>query len=48
MNIGNKRKVWSQPAILSVEQMRDAANGTHNGLAKGPTPLEYTYNGPGS
>ena len=48
MTINNDRKMWSQPTITSVERMKNAANGTHNGLAKGPSATEYSYDGPGS
>ena len=48
MKNDTSRKTWSQPAITSVERMKNAASGAHNGLAKGPTTLEYDYNGPGS
>ena len=48
MKLDTNKKTWSQPAILSVEQMKHAASGAHNGLRKGPLTIEYDYNGPGS
>ena len=41
-------KAWTAPAILSVEKMKNAASGSGSGLPKGPTPIEYAFNGPGS
>ena len=48
MNTSTNKKTWSKPAITSLDRMQNAANGTHNGLSKGPTTSEYDYNGPGS
>ena len=48
MKMSIDKKMWSQPAITSVERMKNAANGSHNGLAKGPSSSEYSYDGPGS
>lgn len=41
------KKTWSQPMVTSVEPLKNAA-GTRPGVAKGPTLIEYDYNGPGS
>ena len=46
--MNSMKKTWSQPAIKSVERMKNAASGAQNGLSKGPTTIEYDYNGPGS
>ncbi len=43
-----KKKAWLQPEILSVGRMKAAAGGDGSGVSKGPTTIEYDYNGPGS
>ncbi len=48
MKISTEKKMWSQPAITSVERMKNAANNTHTGLSKDATITEYIYQGPGS
>ncbi len=48
MNTDMSKKAWCQPAINSVERLKNAAGGAHNGLRKGPVTIEYDYNGPGS
>ena len=48
MSADMSKKAWFQPAITSVERMKGAASGAHNGLAKGPNAREYDYDGPGS
>lgn len=41
-------KTWTRPEVIAVEQMKNAQNGSHNGLAKGPLLAEYSFDGPGS
>ena len=48
MKTNNCRKMWSQPAITSVERMKDAAGGTNTNIAKSADLTEYLYGGPGS
>lgn len=48
MTTNMSKKIWAQPAITSVERMKDAAGGNGSGVRKGSDSIEYLYNGPGS